>query len=173
MSARGNATSFPLPWEELLQELRGSDGENVPNLPWIGEELSNFVSVLLKTSDDEDPKALAKFVHQARVRRAVVVKLIEDAKRRGHRAYARVDIATMREKATSLPEDGVPPEIIRLLPHDNHLDKIVVQKAACPVGGRSDLDGAAEIMTKAQPNAVVLEKSSHDEADINAQRIAN
>ena len=173
MGARGNATCFPLPWEELLQELRGSDRENVPNLPWVGEELSNFVSVLLKTSDDEDPKALAKFVHQARVRRAVVVKLIEDAKRRGHRAYARVDIATMREKATSLPEDGVPPEIIRLLPHDNHLDKILVQKAACPVGGRSDLDGAAEIMTKAQPNAVVLEKSSHDEADINAQRIAN
>ena len=131
------------------------------------------MSVLLKTSDDEDPKALAKFVHQARVRRAVVVKLIEDAKRRGHRAYARVDIATMREKATSLPEDGVPPEIVRLLPHDTHLDKIVVQKAACPVGGRSDLDGAAEIMAKAQPNAVVLEKSSHDEADINAQRIAN
>ena len=64
------------------------------------------------------------------------------------------------QKATSLPEDGVPPEIIRLLPHDNHLDKILVQKAACPVGGRSDLDGAAEIMTKAQPNAVVLEKSS-------------
>ena len=107
------------------------------------------------------------------MRRAVVVKLIEDAKRRGHRAYARVDIATMREKATLLPEDGVPPEMIRLLPHDNHLDKILVQKAACPVAGRSDLDGAAEIMTKAQPNAVVLEKSSHDEADINAQGIAN
>ena len=52
------------------------------------------MSVLLKTSDDEDPKSLAKIVHQARVRRAVVVKLIEDANTRGHRAYSRVDIAT-------------------------------------------------------------------------------
>ena len=34
------------------------------------------------------------------------------------------------------------------------------------------MDGAAEIMAKAQPNAVVLEKSSHDEADSNAQRIS-
>ena len=79
----------------------------------------------------------------------------------------------MTRSNQQLFHNGVPPEIIRLLPHDNHLDKILVQKAACPVGGRSDLDGTAEIMTKAQPNAVVLEKSSHDEADINAQRIAN
>ena len=54
----------------------------------------------------------------------------------------------------------------------SHLDKILVQKAACPVAGRSDLHGTAEVMSKAQPNAVVLEKSSHDEADINAQRFA-
>ena len=148
-------------------------GKIFTNLPWVGEELSNLVSVLLKTSEDDDPKALAKFIHQARVRRVVVVKLIEDAKRRGHRAYARVDIASVRKKAASLPEDGVPPEIIRLLPHDNHLDKILIQKAACPVAGRSDLQGVAESLSQAQPNAVVLEKSSHDEADINAQRISD
>ena len=58
------------------------------------------------------------------------------AKRRGHRAYALVDETQLREKATLLPENGVPPEVLRLLEHDDHLDKIQVQKAATPVEGR-------------------------------------
>ena len=37
--------------------------------------------------------------------------------------------------------------------------------------GRSDLAGAGHQLATARPNAVVMEKSSYDDADINAQRI--
>ena len=56
MAARANATSFPLPWQDLLMQLEHNDDANEagtgPDLPRSGEELSNFVSILLKTSDD-------------------------------------------------------------------------------------------------------------------------
>ena len=101
-----------------------------------------------------------------------MVKLIEGAKSRGHRAYRSVDMERVRRKARELPENGVPPEIVRVLAHDDSLDKIQVQKAATPVDGRGDLHRAAELLVQTRPNAVVLEKSSYDEADINAQRIS-
>ena len=73
MGARGNATSFPLPWQELLVELQRHEEEETeaaaPSLPWIGEELSNFVSVLLKTSDEDDPKGIAHFTSSTRLAR--------------------------------------------------------------------------------------------------------
>ena len=50
------------------------------------------------------------------------------------------------------------------------LTKIQVQQAATPVDGRGDLHRAAELLVQTRPNAVVLEKSSYDAADINAQR---
>ena len=82
----------------------------------------------LKTFDDEQADIMAKVAHQALVRRDVVLQLIQGAKDRGHRAYVKVDMDRARQKAQQLPEHGVPPELIRLLPHDDHLDKIVVQK---------------------------------------------
>ena len=175
MGARGNATTFPLPWQELLAELQTADARTAdavaPDLPWVGEQLAEYVSIILKTNEEDDPKSMASFVHQAVVRRSVVVKLIQDAKDRGHRSYRGVCMARVREKSESLPVHGVPSEIVKLLPHDEELDKILVQKAATPVGGRSDLPRAAELLSQSRPNAVVLEKSSYDDADINAQRI--
>ena len=54
VGARGNATSFPMPWQEILDELKNIDDQatagNVPDLPRNGEELVNWVQVLLKTS---------------------------------------------------------------------------------------------------------------------------
>ena len=114
---------------------------------------------------------MAKVVHQALVRRDVVLQLIQGAKNRGHRAYRNVNMERARLKAQSLPAHGVPPELIKVLPHDDHLDKILVQKSATPVSGRKDLEGAGDILNITKPNAVVLEKSSFDDADINAQRI--
>ena len=50
MAARGNATSFPLPWHDLLQQLKSGDDDAAPHyrvvLPRTGEDLANFVSVL-------------------------------------------------------------------------------------------------------------------------------
>ena len=175
MGARGNATSFPLPWSSLLAELQRLDEKEEakasPDLPWTGAELSDKISILIKTHDEHDTLSMAQFVHQALVRRDVVLQLIQGAKNRGHRAYANVNMERAYAKAQSLPENGVPPELIRIIPHDDHLDKVLVQKAGTPVGGRSDLEGAGHELATTKPNAVVMEKSSYDDADINAQRI--
>ena len=129
MGARGNETSFPLPWERILQELRQTETASVaPQLPWVGEELANKVAIMLKTKDDDDPKSVAQLIHQAQVRRRVVVQLIDGARARGHRAYLCVNMDRVREKANRLPENGVPPELVRLLPHDEDLDKVQLQK---------------------------------------------
>ena len=168
MGARGNATSFPLPWQDLLLQLKGK-----PDLPHTEDTLSNFVSILLKTSDEGDTKeALVKFIHQALVRRDVVIELIANAKARGHRAYRHLDMERVIEKAGQLPEHGVPACLAKLIPYDDLLDKIQVAKNATPVPGRADLDTVAGRLANARPNGVVLEKSSNDEADIQAQRVA-
>eukprot|EP00959_Pyramimonas_sp_CCMP1952_P103746 2169424-Pyramimonas_sp.AAC.1 len=49
-----------------------------------------------------------------------------------HRAHRHVDAAAVDARAEQLPENGAPPELVRLLPYDNHLDKITVQKNATP-----------------------------------------
>jgi hypothetical protein len=102
----------------------------------------------------------------------VVVTLIENAVERGHRAYRHLDMHRVRQKAQELPEHGVPAHILKLLPYDDMLDKIQVQKAATPVPGRTAVEDAALHLAQLKPNGVVLEQSSYDEADINAQRVA-
>ena len=54
IGTRGNATSFPMPWEEILRTLQGIEGTsgepcNV-DLPNTGDKLCHWVQVLLKTS---------------------------------------------------------------------------------------------------------------------------
>jgi hypothetical protein len=109
VGARGNATSFPLPWQSILGELQKLDGEAeavaTPDLPRTGDELKYVVQVLLKTSDEDKRDSLKHFIHQARVRRHVVVNRILEAKARGHRAYIQVDEKRLRQKAEMLPED--------------------------------------------------------------------
>lgn len=133
VAARGNATSFPLPWRDVLAHLENaetSQGSATPSLPRTGEELSNYVHILLKSTIQDQPEEMKHFIHQARVRRNVVVKLIKNAKRRGHRAYADVNLDDVAEKALLLPEDGIPPEIVQLLPSDDAMDHLQIQKAA-------------------------------------------
>ena len=60
----------------------------------------------------------------------------------------------------------------KLLPYDAALDNIQVQKQATPVAPFACLEKMADRLQTQKPNAVVLEKSSYDDADINAQRIA-
>ena len=68
LGARGNATSFPLPWHDLLQQFKSEEqGEyaGTSDLPHTGEELSNFVSVILKTHNDEevDDRSSVSYTH--------------------------------------------------------------------------------------------------------------
>jgi hypothetical protein len=61
-------------------------------------------------------------------------------KARGHRAYVHVDEAKVREKAKLVPSNGIPPELISLLPNDNSFEKLHVRKAETLVAGMKEKD---------------------------------
>ena len=112
----------------MLQQLQAGDDQTEPSnlvaLPRTGDDLANVVSVLLKTADAiESDKDLERLVHQAMVRRDVVVKLIASMKRRRHRAYRHVIMDDVGRRAEALPKDGVPLEIIKLSPLDQLLEQ--------------------------------------------------
>ena len=112
----------------------------------------------MKINDATTKDNLPRFVHQATVRREVVKRHIKMMKNRGRRAYVHVDIEAMEKKAEQLPTAGVPPEIVRLLPRDTTLDKLVVQKNATPCdGARDSIEAAARDMNLRTPNAVMME----------------
>ena len=116
---------------------------------------------------------MAKVVHQAFVRRHVVLQLIQGAKNRGHRAYVDVDMdARGCQSAESARKWRSSRIEYALLPHDDHLDKVLPQKAGTPTAGRSDLEGAGRRLATMKPNGVVNEKNSQDDADLNAQRLS-
>ena len=51
VGARGNVTCFPLPWEQLLEQLQGQPqdvGEGGAQVPRTGVELADLVRILLK-----------------------------------------------------------------------------------------------------------------------------
>ena len=50
------------------------------------------------------------------------------------------------------------PEIVKLLPLDEHLDKIQIQKSATPVEGRYDTASVAEKLGTSIPNAAAMAK---------------
>ena len=170
VQARGDATTFLMPWESWLSELRRleeTEGEGgVPDVPRIGSELASVVQVLLKTSEPRNAADMKRFIHQANVRRHVVVNRIAEAKRRGHRAYARVDMGRVAQKAKQLPENDVPGDSVRLPPYDSHRDKMRIQKNATPIDTSKDTPGEAGMTLQRQrPNAVAKEKNSQPAVD--------
>ena len=174
VAARGNATSFLMPWQSILAELRKLETEEnagvSPDLPLSGKDLRSVVQVLLKCNASNPKKNLPKFIHQATVRREVVVRHIADMKQRGHRGYLHVDMKKVEEKAKpTLPENGVPEEILRDLPFDSHLDKMVIQKQATTVHEpTANLKKVGDLISVTVPNAVTMEKSSSDTIDSNS-----
>ena len=90
---------------------------------------------------------------------------------RGHRAYKHVDMDQVERNARALPENVVPPEIIRLLPLDELQDKIQMQKSATPVPIARDMQEVSDHLKVLKPNAVVSEKSTQEEFDVNAQQV--
>ena len=61
---------------ELIRLEGDSERQAAPDLPKVGEDLKYVVQVLLKTNDEETRDNLKNFIHQARVRRHVVVNWI-------------------------------------------------------------------------------------------------
>ena len=72
-------------------------------------------------------------------------------------------------KSAALPENDVPPEVIRLLPEDDLLNKIKKQKHATPTPIARTVEEACAILETTKMNAVVNERSSEDHVDINAR----
>eukprot|EP00959_Pyramimonas_sp_CCMP1952_P366614 7678183-Pyramimonas_sp.AAC.1 len=64
----------------------------------------------------------------------------------------------MEKKAEQLPNNGVLPEIVRLLPRDTTLGKFVVQKNATPCDGHRDaVEAATRDLELRTPNAAMME----------------
>jgi hypothetical protein len=82
------------------------------------------VQVLLKSNDENDYAEMKKFIHQATVRRDVVVEAILEMKASGHRSSVHLSKRELLRRAEKyLPTGGVPEALIRLLPHDNDIEK--------------------------------------------------
>ncbi|CAE7580167.1 unnamed protein product [Symbiodinium sp. CCMP2592] len=176
--ARGSATTFLLDWEWLLNEFQNLETITAEThatlLPRSGEDLRKYVSVILKSRDKdiraEDVKHL---VHQATVRRHVVVMLIQNAVRREHPAYKHVDLEAMLQRAeTVLPENDVPAEVVALLESDEATELLYKQKNAAPIAEPDTVDEAILELSLQRPNAVVLEKSGCDVIDGEGQQEA-
>lgn len=170
VDARGNMSTVPLPWMDILRALhrfgpdQASDALDLPN---AGGDIATWVQVLIKCNDDDSGESLAKRLHQAVVRADVVVELIADMKRRRHPAYRDVCMVKVQEKAMRmLPRSGFPEEIIKLLPwdpKDEVFDKIQVKKAATPTPSFAQNDEELQAARHdTAPNAVVCEKSLDD-----------
>ena len=113
---------------------------------------------------------MARFIHQAMVRRSVIVKLIETMKRKGHRAYKRIDMNEVIAKSAALPKNDVPPEIIRLLPLNDLQDNIDLQNDQTPVPTAGSVEEACDLLDTKKINALENERSTGDEVDINARQ---
>ena len=122
---------------------------------------------------EDGAESVKDILHQATVRRDVVLRLIEAAVRRKHPAYRQVSMEQVALKAQELPEHGVPPEVVAILPHDTDLDNLQPQKVATPVPECvTPSQAASELGVWLKPNAVVCEKSSVGSGDVNAQQVA-
>ena len=158
-AARGNATMFLMPLGDILAELKRMEAEDNVMLPRNVAEIKNVVKIILKSSG-----ALpASLITTATIRREVVVALIEEEHKRGHPLYKMVDMVRVRAKANAdLPENGPINGIEQQRPHDDTLDKILVQKSASP---HLVAANAEEALEHTRPSVIVQEKSAQYERD--------
>ena len=177
LGARGNALTFPLPWEDLLHNLQAHEAATLQadgalGLPRKGEALGAVVRVLLKTNKSGKTTAdeIKNLIHQANVRREVVVQLILDMKRLGHPSFQRAEEEAVRQAAAELPEDGVPPQVLKVVTELDEAseDKLLPQKAATPADGMQELDRAGAVFAAQRARGVVAEGQNMDAQDQNA-----
>ena len=140
IGARGDVTTFPLPWEAILQEMRKIESEQELALPRGEAELEHSLHVLLKAADSAGIEDWSKFIHQAKIRRDVAIRLICEMIDLGHPSYVGLWKASVIQRAQALPVDGIPPLLVHLLAHDDDLLHVMVQKAAVPVDARANTE---------------------------------
>ncbi|CAE7251314.1 pfh1 [Symbiodinium natans] len=180
LGARGNALTFPMPWEELLTNLKDAlnSEESPPQLPRTGKQLGEIVRVLLKTNKTRKTTAseLKTLIHQATVRREVVVQLILDMKKSGHPAFQKTRAENIQRTASELPEDGIPPEVLKVIEVMQNSDdwgKLQPQKAATPVDHpHEDESKAGEIFASQRAQGILAEGRSEERENQNSIAVA-
>ena len=85
---------------------------------------------------------------------------IRDMKERGHRGYLHVGMAKVQTKAhATLSENGVPDVLLRDLPFESNIKKMIIQKHATPVPEpTSDMKKVVHGLSVSVPNAVTMEE---------------
>ena len=69
----------------------------------------------------------------------------------------------------TLPENGVPDIILRDLPFESNIQKMIIQKHATTLSEpTADLKKVEHLLSVTVPNAVTMEKSSCDTVDYNS-----
>lgn len=94
-----------------------------------------------------------------------------EMKRLGHPSFAKVEEHAVQVRAAQLPEDGIPPEVLRIIQEDLGKDgepmdsKLMPQKAATPCEAPElDLATAGATFAAQRPRSVVAEGHEHREA---------
>ena len=156
VGARSNITLFPLPLEDIFQELQRQAVEGM-KLPWVGREIAHAVRVVLRTSEVTDARVIA----QARVCRDIVVRLLEDAVRRQHLAYGNVRMEDVLRKAEGLPADGVLEELVSLARRSqSFVENLQAAKHGTPPLGEREKEKAFESL---RPTAVTCTRNAYEE----------
>ena len=126
-------------------------------LPWVGREIAHAVRVVLRTSEVTDARVIA----QARVRRDIVVWLLEDAVRRQHPAYGNVRMEDVLRKAEGLPADGVLEELVSLARRSqSFVENLQAAKHGTPPLGEREKEKAFESL---RPTAVTCTRNAYEE----------
>ena len=101
-----------------------------------------------------------------------------EMKRLGHPSFINLDNAKVQEKAAELPEDGVPPEVLRIIEEkmgndDAPMDsKLQPQKAATPCDAPElDIAAAGKTFAAQRPRTVVAEGQDQRDAQ-EAEKLA-
>ena len=96
------------------------------------------MQVLAQSNNAADVQVV---VQRATVRRDIVVHLIRTMVGSRHPAYDRVDLAHMEQRASHLPVDGIPPEIVAIVDPLQHHKQSLGGKAAVPDAQPLVVDG--------------------------------
>ena len=180
LGARGNMTAFQVPWETVFEELHQIREAASVQLPRVGMDLLQVVQVLFQHNGNEiDDEQKARLLKSATVRREVVIRLIEEMVKCGHRDYVNLDMEVVKKRALELPatdEHGrgkVPSVVYTVLETrgDHNAEAEVGGKPAVPPDSLIEVNHDARAIVDPLLNQrlthVAGDMSSHADVDMN------
>ena len=184
-AVRGNAFSFHMPWEKVMEQLgRVLEEDHLDALPHPPEVLSSMVIFSLRIGDVTD---LDKYLPQARLRPHVVLKLclalldsgypFKESAQILRKRFAELVSLRYPEKEAHLPEDQrqgtIPPEIEKsiresLRPIPGEREKGIKQKHATPAEAPRV---TAEALEDLRPSSCFPDRESFNVAPRDSQEL--